>query len=67
MKVVKAGFTSWKSTVVGALLGGLIYLQDGLANGLDFSDPKLGIGVAIAVLGFLSRDADKSSQDSGVR
>lgn len=67
MKTLTAGLNSWKSTIAGLILAGLLVLQQQTGDGLQWDDPQLWVAVAIAVLGFLTRDADKSSQDAGIR
>lgn len=62
---MKAEFASWKTTVCGGILAGLEAYRAGA-----FEDPadwrRWVVPVALAVFGFLVRDADKSSRRSGV-
>jgi len=67
MKTVTAGLASWKTTAIGAILAGLLVAQEALTGDVSISDPQIIVAIAIAVLGFLMRDADKSSQDSKIR
>ena len=67
MKAITAGIASWKSTIAGAALAGLLVWQEMDKGGIEISDPQLWVAIAIAVLGFVTRDADKSSQDSSIR
>lgn len=58
---------SWKTTIVGWLLAGLLVLQQHLKDGISFSDPQLWIAVAIAVFAAVARDGNKSDQDQHLR
>jgi hypothetical protein len=50
---------NWKTTVVGALIGGLVAIQPLLAGGaVDIM--QLVIGFAIAAFGAVSKDFDKT-------
>lgn len=50
---------NWKTTIVGAIAGGLIAIQPLLANGaVDFK--ALAYGFAIAALGVVSKDFNVS-------
>jgi len=66
MQMTYAGLANWKTTIVGALLAALLIVQEGLDNGVQITDTQLWVAVGIAVLGFLARDANKSSRDSGI-
>lgn len=70
---LKAILKNWKTTLagVGVLLGGVSVIAKTLSDGWQPGDMELltGAGTAVAA-GFgmiFARDADKSSQDSGVR
>ena len=67
MKTLIAGLASWKSTLLGAVVAGLLVWQEHLKNGVTMDDPQLWIAIGIAALGFVLRDADVSSQDSKIR
>ena len=57
---MKAQVKNWKTTIAGAILAGLLAIQNE-----DLTDWKAWIlPAAIAVLGFLARDADKSTEES---
>jgi hypothetical protein len=57
---MKPQLKNWKTTIAGAVLAGLLVMQEH-----DLSDWKAWVlPVAIAVLGFLARDADKSTEES---
>lgn len=61
---MKPQVKNWKTTVAGALLAGLTALAE-LQSGADFGDWKAWIiPVGMAVIGFLARDADKSTEES---
>jgi hypothetical protein len=61
MKSLKTGLLSWKTTIVGAVLAALLVLQDSLQGGVRWGDPALWVAVAIAALGFLSKDSDRGA------
>ena len=63
MKTITSGIKSWKTTAIGVALAVLIIMQEqtDLANWQDWVFPAL-----IAALGILSRDANKTSENSGV-
>lgn len=68
MKTLLAGIASYKTTVVGVLLTGLVIIQDLTTNGqISFADPQLWIAVSVGVLGFLTRDADTTSEESNLK
>ena len=67
MKTILAGINSWKTTIIGCAIAALLIVQDALTTGVQLNDAELWVAVEIAVLGIVSRDADKSSQDAGVR
>ena len=67
MKTILAGINSWKTTIIGCAIAALLIVQDALTTGVQLNDAELWVAVGIAVLGIVSRDADKSSQDAGVR
>lgn len=70
-----AGAANWKTTTTG-IVTGLIVILTAVRAWLD-GDPatvpdanaalQAAAGIALMVMGFFSRDADKSSQDSGIR
>lgn len=61
---MKPQIRNWQTTLVGALLAGAIAMQEA-ANGKDLADWRSWIlPVSIAALGFLARDANKSTEDS---
>jgi len=74
-KLIRAGTKNWKTTTAGILGGLLIILGaaqaylDGDADTIpDFQAATQALsGIVIILWGFFSRDADKSSQDSGIR
>ena len=47
---------NWKTTLIGALLGGFIAIQPLFEAG-NYDWKKLGLGFAIAVFGYLAKDA----------
>ena len=63
MNTIKAGFKSWQTTVIGIVMAVLLILQDteNLADVGTWIFPVL-----ITIFGFLQRDADKSSEKSGI-
>jgi hypothetical protein len=60
-----SGFANWKTTAIGAIIAVLTAWQTGVFDGK--TGTELWIAIGIFVWGFVSRDANKSSQDSGVR
>lgn len=61
MKSAMTGFLSWKTTIIGALLAGLLVLQEAGQGDLSWSNPQTWVAVAIAILGFLSKDSDRGA------
>jgi hypothetical protein len=68
----KAFFSSWKTTVAGFAKGGIIVAV--IAAVVTMEDPEQVIVTLLAAYGAIevgqgvaSRDADKSSQDAGIR
>ena len=53
---------SWKTTLAGAVPGALLFVQAWLSNGhkLNWHDPALLVGLALALLGYYSKDYDVS-------
>lgn len=51
-------FKSWKTTLAGVVPGLLLFLQSWLTNGhtLDWHNPTLLVGAALAVLGIVGKD-----------
>lgn len=72
---MKAGLRSWKTSALG-IIGGLVVLLNSAAAFID-DDPNTVldmnivteaiVGIVMILWGIFSRDADKSSQDSGIR
>ena len=62
----KVNFGSWKTTLSGCVTGGLLFLQSWVANGktLNFHDPMLLVGLAVAVFGIVAKDGDKTGGTS---
>lgn len=61
---MKAQIRNWQTTLVGVLLAALITLQEA-TNGKDLADWKAWVlPVSIAALGFLARDAGRSTEES---
>ena len=61
---MKAQFKNWQTTLCGALLAGLMVIAE-KQQGSDLTDWKEWIvPVAIAVIGFLARDAGRSTEQS---
>lgn len=61
---MKAQVKSWKTTIAGALLAGLTVLGQ-VSDGQSLDDWRNWIlPVSLAVIGFLARDADKSTEQS---
>lgn len=50
---------NWKTTIVGAIAGGLIAIQPLLA-GASVDWGQVAVGFAVAVLGFLAKDFNKT-------
>lgn len=73
-KTLAAGTRSWKTTALG-IIGGLVVLLNSATAVLD-TDPattfdlnqvsEAVVGITMILWGLLSRDADKSSRESGV-
>jgi hypothetical protein len=72
-KTMKAILANWKTTLLGTatLFGGLATIANTLADGWQSGDLELitasGTAVTAGAAMIFARDADKSSQDSGVR
>lgn len=61
---MKPQLKNWQTTIAGALLAALIAAQEASA-GKDLTDWKAWIlPASIALLGFLSRDAGRSTEES---
>ena len=61
---MKAQLKNWQTTICGALLAGLMVIAE-KQQGSDLTDWKEWIvPVAIAVIGFLARDAGRSTEQS---
>lgn len=55
---------NWQTTLAGALLAGLVAVQE-YSKGADLSDWQNWIlPASIAVIGFLARDAGRSTEES---
>lgn len=73
-RIVKAGIRNKKTTLLG-LIGGLLVILKAAHAVLD-DDPatvldaqavyEAGAGIVMILWGLISRDADKTSKDSGV-
>lgn len=50
---------NWKTTVIGAIAGGLLAIQPLFATG-EIDWPQVAAGFAIAVFGFLAKDFNKT-------
>ncbi len=63
MKTITSGFRNWKTTIIGITLAVVLIMQKSadLTNWQEWVFPSL-----IAALGILMRDADKSSEQSGI-
>jgi hypothetical protein len=71
-KTIETGSRNWRTTAIGAVLG-LSFVLRAIAFRFD-DDPstvpewdiavEAAIGIGIAVLGLLSRDADRSTEES---
>ena len=61
---MKPQIKNWKTTISGAVMAGVEVLA-GVSNGRDLTEWRNWIlPVALAVIGFLARDADKSTEQS---
>ena len=61
---MKPQLKNWKTTIAGAILAGVDVLAK-VSSGETLDDWRNWIlPVALAVIGFLSRDADKSTEES---
>lgn len=73
--IVKLGKVNWKTSLMGIITGLMVLLtaaktllDDDPATNPDMNTVVEAItGICIIFWGILSRDADKSSQDSGIR
>ena len=63
--LLSSGLKNWKTSLTGVLIAVLTVWQSGGFDGLTGQNLITAIG--LTALGFFSRDANKSSQDSGVR
>ena len=73
-RLIRAGTKNWKTTLAG-VLGGLLIILAAAQAFLD-DDPttvpdsgaviEATVGIIMIIWGFLSRDADKTSRESGV-
>jgi uncharacterized membrane protein HdeD (DUF308 family) len=73
--LIRAGSKNWKTTLAG-IIGGLLIILAALQAFLD-DDPntipdqkaaiEAAVGIVVILWGFISRDADKSSRESGVK
>jgi len=73
--LIKLGKVNWKSSLLGIITGLIVLLA--AARTLVDNDPETNpdistvaeavTGIAIIIWGIITRDADKSSQDSGIR
>lgn len=68
---IVAGAKSWKTTVLGLVLGlltaGPDIVNQATGDGGEVDPVRLVTAAVFVVLGLIMRDADTSSQDSGVR
>ena len=63
-----AGIRNWETTVTSATIAGLMVLKEYNDGTLSFENWRSWIiPVLIAVLGAVARDADKSSEISGLK
>ena len=61
---MKPQIRNWQTTISGALLAALVAISE-VQSGADLTDWKTWIlPASIAFLGFLARDAGKSTEDS---
>ena len=61
---MKPQIKNWKTTIAGAVMAGIEVLAR-VSNGHDLTEWRNWIlPVALAVIGFLARDADKSTEQS---
>lgn len=68
MSRIKAGIRSWETTIIGMVLAGLQVLQNYNNGELSFDNWRSwAIPALIAMGGVLVRDADKSSEASGLK
>lgn len=67
MKTLSAGIRNYQTTIIGAVLSGAMVAQEHIDGDLTLTNPKTWIAVLIAVLGFLVRDASKSSEESNIK
>jgi hypothetical protein len=63
--LIASGFTNWKTTLIGAFIALLTAYNTGVFDGQ--TGQELWFSIAIFLWGFVARDANKSSQDSGIR
>lgn len=72
-QAMKTILVNWKSSLggLGAILGALATIANVLQDGFEPDDLKIIYAavsaISIGFAGLVARDADKSSQDSGVR
>lgn len=64
MTLVGSGFKNWKTTLLGLVIAVLTAVQTGAFDGKHGAE--LVIAVAIFAYGFVSQDANKSRENSGV-
>ena len=65
---MKANKKSWKTTLVGACLAGLLTLKSLLVSGLVLDKEQiltLGVAVCIAALGAVAKDFDTTGVGNG--
>lgn len=61
---MKAQVKNWKTTIAGSILAGLTVLGQ-VSDGQSLDDWRNWVlPVALAIIGFLARDADKSTEQS---
>ena len=61
---MKPQLRNWQTTIAGALLAALTAIAE-VSNGKEIIDWKTWlIPASVALLGFLARDANKSTEDS---
>lgn len=73
--IVKLGKINWKTSLLGIISGLMVLLAAArtLLDGDPETNPDIGTvseaitGIALIIWGIITRDADKSSQDSGIR
>ena len=63
---MKTAIKNWRTTLTGNASGVLIFLQSWLQHGrkLDFHDPALLVGLAIAFLGTIASDGARKQADA---